>query len=209
MKNRTLLLGLFLFSILITLNYGFITAYSTESAIQDEDLSDFFIKNISNDIDDDGIDDSFEELNKRDIEVDIIANEITIQSIRRSNKKKDQIVANIVYDEDGISFEIQYKSQPEGDFELIFGISFRELIEFVDVDFDGIFNPDVDINIQNFSLHEFSPAFYENWSISTDSSLHYLKIQTENKTFTAHLSWAIVALAALTSLWASRILLLI
>jgi len=190
MKKRTFLLWIFLISILIALNFGFITAYSTENAIQDKALSYSFVDKIGGDIDDDGIDDNFEELNKRDIEVDIVANEITIQSVRRSNKKKDQIVANIVYDEDGISFEIQYKSQPELDFELIFGISFRKLIEFIDVDFDGIFNPDIDINIQNFSLSEISPAFYDNWSISSDSSLHYLKIQTENKTFTTHIYFA-------------------
>ena len=168
MKRRTIFIGIFLFSVLLfSLNYGFTTAKS--------------------DTDDDGIDDKFEELNKREIDIVTEANEITIESIRKSDKKKDLISTNIVYDEEGLRFQIGYKPTLESDFLLLFGISFRELIEFNDTDLNGIYNPEVDQTIQNFSIGEFSPHIYENSTYPSGSVLHHFQIQTENNTFTAHI----------------------
>jgi hypothetical protein len=171
MKRGTVFIGLFLFSILFfTPICGFTAAKS--------------------DTDGDGIDDNFEELNKREIDLVIEANEISIESIRKSDKNKDLISTNIVYDEDGLRFQIGYKPTLESDFILLFGISFRELIEFVDKDLNGIYNPEVDDTIQNFSIGEFSPHVYENSTCPSGSVLHHLQIQTENDTFTAHIYFA-------------------
>jgi hypothetical protein len=171
MKKRTKSLVIFLFIIvLFSLTGGFAFGYGDD--------------------DGDGIDDGFEALNKREIDIVMEANEISIESVRKSNRKKDLIMANIVYDEDGIRFQIGYKPNLEEDFDLLFGISFRELIEFVDVDIDGIYNPEIDQNIQNFSLSKFSPVVYENSTCTSGSVLHHFKIQTENKTFTAYIYFA-------------------
>ncbi|MHA2394253.1 MAG: hypothetical protein ACXAEX_20140 [Promethearchaeota archaeon] len=171
MKKTTKSIGIFILSIvLIGFISGFTTAYS--------------------DTDDDGIDDVFEALNKREIDIFVEANEISIASIRKSDKKKDLIMANIVYDADGIRFHVGYKSILEGEFELLFGISFQELIEFVDIDFDGIYNPEIDTNIQNYSISDFSPIFYENSTCSSGSLLHHFQIKTENKNFTADIYFA-------------------
>ncbi len=171
MKKRMKFLVIFLFTIVL---FGLVSGFGF--AYEDDD--------------DDGIDDNFETLNKREIDIVIEANEISIESVRKSDKKKDLIMTNIIYDEDGIRFQIGYKPNLEGDFELLFGISFRELIEFVDVDIDGIYNPEIDQNIQNFSLSEFSPVIYENSTCSSGSVLHHFMIQTENKTFTADIYFA-------------------
>jgi len=139
------------------------------------------------DSDDDGIDQEFEEINKRDIELDIAPSEITVESFRRSDNLKDQIITTITYTEDGIRFRVNYKSKAESEFELTYGIAFPTIVEFVDVDFNGIYNPEVDKNIQNFSVREFSPAIYEKTNISKGSDLHHLQIQTINNTFTVHI----------------------
>ncbi|MFX0023635.1 MAG: hypothetical protein ACFE9S_15015 [Candidatus Hermodarchaeota archaeon] len=171
MKKRTKCLAIFLFMIvLFSLTTGFVFAYGDD--------------------DDDGVDDGFEALNKREIDIAIEANEISIESVRKSNRKKDLITFGIVYDADGIRFQIGYKSHLEEDFELLFGISFRELVEFIDVDIDGIYNPEIDQNILNFSLSDFSPAIYENSTSSSGSVLHHFKIQTENKTLTVDIYFA-------------------
>ncbi|MFW9941881.1 MAG: hypothetical protein ACFFFT_12635 [Candidatus Thorarchaeota archaeon] len=171
MKRRTVFIGLFLCNILLFISIcGFSTAKS--------------------DTDGDGIDDKFEELNKREIDLVIEANEISIESISKNDERKDLISTNIVYDEDGLRFQIGYKPTLESDFTLLFGISFRELIEFVDTDLNGIYNPEVDPTIQNFSIGEFIPHVYENSTYPSGSVLHHFQIQTENKTFTAHIYFA-------------------
>jgi hypothetical protein len=142
------------------------------------------------DTDEDGVNDDFEAYNKRNIEVDIEAHEIIVNSIRRIDSNKDQVTTYITYDADGIEFQVNYKSKPESESNLLYRFSYRELIEFVDLDSNGIYNPEIDQNVQNVSLKEFSSAFYEITSISPDTDLHYIKIQTENETFTLHIYFA-------------------
>ncbi|MFW9879308.1 MAG: hypothetical protein ACFFG0_40030 [Candidatus Thorarchaeota archaeon] len=142
------------------------------------------------DIDEDGIDDNFEALNKRDIDIIIAANEITVESTRITEKQKDLVMANVVYNTNGISFQIGYKSNLEEDFALLFNISFNELIEFVDMDMDGIYNPEIDQNIQNFSLSDFSLVLYENSTYPSGSVLHHIRLQTENETVTIDMYYA-------------------
>ncbi len=173
MKNKYYLISLFLLGILFfNFSFGIVNAFYDE---------------LIKDIDDDGVNDDFEELNKRYIEIDGIEdNEIHVESIKRSEKEKDQINTIIIYDEDGIHIGFKYKSKLESEFELVFGIFFREIIEFVDIDEDGIYNHERDHTIQKVLLNNFKPVIYETWSISSDSSLHYLKIQTENNVFIVH-----------------------
>ncbi len=173
MKKKTIIVGLFLLTLLLfNLNFGFGTATNSIRV---------------KDADEDEITDDFEEYNKRDIEVDIESNEITVNSIRRNEPNQDQMRINIVYDVDGIQFQINYRIKPESEFSILYSFVFRELIEYVDLDFNGIYNPEIDQNIQNVSLKEFSTAAYETSSISSDTDLHYIRIQTENETFALHI----------------------
>lgn len=190
MKNKLLLIYIFLLSIFIfNLNFGFYIATDVhEKGINDED-GEVFNFNSEIDDDNDGIDDNFEEMNKRDIEIHIVENEIEIESIRRSDKKKDEIRIFITYDEDGISLEIKYRSkfESETEFELEFGILFRGLIEYVDLNENGVFDKEIDQIIQDVLFNSFQPVIYKTLSICCDSTLHYLKIRTKNNIFTAHI----------------------
>ncbi|MFW9865291.1 MAG: hypothetical protein ACFFEN_04260 [Candidatus Thorarchaeota archaeon] len=170
MKKRTLLIG---FSLICIVYFALNSGIALAANVIDSD--------------DDGIDDDFEDINKRDIDLDIAPNEITVESFRRSDNLKDQIITTIIYTEDGIKFRVNYKVNAKSEYDFTFNIAFPTIVEFVDVDFNGIYNPEIDKNIQNFSLGEFSPAIYEKTNISKDSELHHLKIQTVNNTFTAHI----------------------
>lgn len=177
MKNKYYIISLFLLSILFfNFSFGFVNSYNDDNI----DVND----------DNDKLNDAFKEVNKRDIEIDIGENEIHVESTRRSDVEKDQINVLIAYDEDGISIGIKYKSkfEAESEFELVFGISFREIIEFVDIeDEDGNYYPEFDHTVQKLQLNNFKPVIYENLSISSDSTLHCLKIQAKNNAFTAHI----------------------
>jgi len=181
MKKRALWVGCFLFTILLfNFSVGFAAALTDDNS--------FVIS--SDDTDNDGIDDNFEDLNKRKIEVDISENEATIQSIRQGTGAKDLIRTDIVYGEYGVEIQIGYKSKIETDFEITFGITFRELIEYIDNDFNGMYDPEVDQRIQNYTLKDFLPISYEKVVIQDESFLHHLRIQTVSSNFTLNLYFA-------------------
>ena len=169
MKNKHRVVGLLILGILF-INLTLVSVITTAE--------------IVNDSDNDGVDDNYEENNKRDIEVDISENETRIISLRRSEQKKDQIIIDIRLSEDGIRIDFRYKSNLESDQVTIFGIVFHEIIEYNDTNLDNRFNPGIDHVIQNFSINTFQLVDY---SILEEDSLHYIKISTINETFNLHL----------------------
>lgn len=188
MKKRSLWVGYFLFTILLfNFSIGFAAALIDDNSFVISGLND---KITIADGDNDGIDDNFEDLNRRKIEVYIFENETIIQSIREGAEPKDLIRTDIVCGEYGVEIQMGYKSNLETDFEIIFEIVFRELIEFIDNDFNGIFDPEVDQTIQNYTLKDFSPISYEKVVIRDKSFLHHLKIQTVSKNFTLNIYFA-------------------
>ncbi len=188
MKKKPLMIGIVLFTILLfNFSFGFAAALTDENSFIISGLDE---KITIEDNDNDNIDDNFEDLNKRKIEVDLFENEATIQSIRGATEAKDLIRTDISYGESGVEIQIRYKSKLETDFEFTFGIVFRELIEFIDDDFNGIFDPEVDEKIQNYTLKDFSPISYEKTVIQGTNFLHHLRIQTVSNNFTLNLYFA-------------------
>jgi len=188
MKKKPLTIGIVLFIILLfNFSFGFTAASIDGNSFIISGLEE---KITIEDVDNDNIDDNFEDLNKRIIEVDLFENEATIQSVRRTTESKDLIRTDIGYGESGVEIQIRYKSKLELDFEFVFGIVFRELIEFIDNDLNGIFDPEVDEKIQNYTLKDFSPISYEKTVIRGTNFLHHLRIQTVSKNFTLNLYFA-------------------
>lgn len=146
---------------------------------------------LASDDDNDGIDDEFEKLNKRDIEIEIEADKVQIQSFLRTGDQKDEIQFKIINDSEGLSIEVSYESalisENTTEFELEFGIIFRKLIEFVDINDNDIYDPSIDDPIQEFNLVNFQPVRYTQIAISSDTILHHFVINTTNGVFTAHI----------------------
>jgi len=172
MRNKYYLISLFLLGIILfNFSFGFVQAF--------DDFGN----------DNDNINDEFEDLNKRHVEVDIVEDEIHIFSIKRSENGKDQISIFISYNTDGINFVIRYRSKigEESEFDIAFRVLIREIIEFVDTNEDGIYHPETDIKIQNVQLNNFFNVTPEIKLISNSSRLHYLRIRTKDEIFAAHL----------------------
>ena len=188
MKKKAMLAGFVLFTILFfNFSFGFAAASTSDNSFVISGLNE---KITISDDDNDDIDDNFEDFNKRKIEVDLFEHEATIQSIKVGTEAKDLIRTDISYGESGVEIQIRYKSTLEADFEITFGIVFRDLIEFIDNDFNGIFDPEVDEKIQNYTLSDFKPISYEKTVIHGSNFLHHLGIQTVNKNFTLDLYFA-------------------
>jgi len=143
------------------------------------------------DDDNDGVDDDFEEENERNIQIEMSANEFQIESVLRNGEQKDSIELHIKYDSDGLDIDLGYESELSSDnsteLEIEFGVRFRSLIEFMDLDGNGIYDPSVDNTIQEVELNSFKPVIYTNQTISTGTTLHYFIVNTTDGVFTAHI----------------------
>lgn len=145
----------------------------------------------ASDDDDDGIDDDFEESHKRDISIEFEPNQIQIESSMRNGAQKDEIQLKITFESEGLSIEISYESEMTSEnsteFEIEFEVNFRKLIEFVDMDDNGIYNSSVDDTVQEVLLDSFQPAIYTPINISDDTLLHYFIVNTTDGVFAAHI----------------------
>lgn len=146
---------------------------------------------VATDNDDDGVDDEFEESEKRDIQIEIDTGQIEIESKLRQGSTIDEIELSVEYKSDGIKIEVSYESEltseNETEYEVEFSVHFRKLIEFVDENSNGIFDPSIDTMIQEVELNSFQPVVYKTSIISDDTTLHYLLINTTDGVFAAHL----------------------
>jgi len=146
---------------------------------------------VASDDDGDGVDDDYEEQNKRNIEVEVLPGEIEIESTLRQGSPIDKIELEVKYGsgglEVGISFESEYISENETEFEIEFEADFRKLIEFVDLNGNGIYDPSADNTIQIVNLDSFQPAIYTTSDISDDTTLHYILINGTDGVFAAHI----------------------
>ncbi|MFX1321700.1 MAG: hypothetical protein ACFFAQ_08650 [Promethearchaeota archaeon] len=147
---------------------------------------------VASDDDDDGIDDDFEDSNKRDIEIEFDSNEIQIKSEQRNGDRQDEIELTIKYDSEGLNIEISYESEveseneTESEFEIEFEVSFRKLIEFVDLNNNGVYDESFDQFIQETEINTFQPIIYTSFDISIDTKMHYIIINTTDGVFAAH-----------------------
>ncbi|MBY8992534.1 MAG: hypothetical protein KGD58_17445 [Candidatus Lokiarchaeota archaeon] len=143
---------------------------------------------LASDEDDDDIDDEFEKLNIRDVEISFGENETEIESILRNGNQLDEIEVGVKYDEEGLEIEVSYESDyaSESEFEIEFGVSFRKLIEYIDLDANNIFNPLIDNVIQEHELDSFQNVTYIEEQITAETSLHHLIVNSSDGIFILH-----------------------
>ncbi|MFX0019503.1 MAG: hypothetical protein ACFFBT_01195 [Promethearchaeota archaeon] len=170
MKRRILLIGTILFVI-------FTLIPNIDSVVASDD-------------DDDHVDDDFEALNLRDVDVSINSDEVKMHSLLKSGTQIDEIELGIKYDNEGINIEVSYesefRSENETEFEIEFGATFRKLIEFVDLNKNGIFEPSIDVNISELDLNSFDPAVYVEETITSQTSIHHITINSSDDVFSMH-----------------------
>ncbi|NHJ21236.1 MAG: hypothetical protein EAX91_09850 [Candidatus Lokiarchaeota archaeon] len=146
---------------------------------------------LAADNDGDGVDDDIEEQQKRDVQVQIGSGEFQIESTLRNGARKDEIKLKIGYESEGVSIEIGYEKDistgNDTELEVEFSVTFRKLIEFVDMDGNGIYNPSIDNTIQEYLINSFHPVVYSMSSISGDTVLHYFIVNTTDGVFRAHI----------------------
>ncbi|MFW9941882.1 MAG: hypothetical protein ACFFFT_12640 [Candidatus Thorarchaeota archaeon] len=215
MKIKYILLGMSVIGILFFgINYGY--GFEESSGEGETGVEEGGGGEEDNpDEDADGVDDTYEDENKRDIEIWIGETVVEIASIRRSENKKDIIELRVGYNDYGLSVRVSYgtiireceppaeEECPEceedtvpqnGDYceetveyKLVFEVLFRGIIEFIDLNGNGVLDEENDEIISDYGFHLFQPIDYSLESISDDTNLHYLLFNTTNGVFAAHI----------------------
>jgi len=201
MKTKYILLGIFVIGILffsVSYAYGF---EGEEGGGGDENPDD----------DGDGIDDNKEDDEKRIIEIWIGENVVEIASIKRSEEQKDIIELRVGYNEYGLSARVSYgtiihceppedeeppeeEPQPSGgdycedyiEYKITFEVFFPGLIEFVDLNDNGVLDEEEDEIVSDYGFNSFQPVEYSLSTISDDTNMHYLLFNTTDGVFAAH-----------------------
>ncbi|MFW9968566.1 MAG: hypothetical protein ACFFDF_00095 [Candidatus Odinarchaeota archaeon] len=147
-----------------------------------------------NDNDGDGIDDDFEEQSKRDIKIQILSDGFQVESFSRHDDLKNELCINVRYDSEGFQIHLGYESKYDNitapHFDIQLTVLFQKLIEFVDLNGDGIYTPSIDSTIQEVALTSFQPVEYSNASISPDTTLHYFLVKSADDSFIVHMYFA-------------------
>ncbi|MHA2394254.1 MAG: hypothetical protein ACXAEX_20145 [Promethearchaeota archaeon] len=140
---------------------------------------------------------------------------VEIASIRRSEDQKDVIDLRLGYNDYGLSVRVSYgtiitecepvveEQHPEGEqgidpqggefceetveYRLVFEVFFRGLVEFIDLNGDGVLDEEHDEIVSDYRFHSFQPIDYSLMSISDDTNLHYLLFNTTDGIFAAHI----------------------
>ncbi len=210
MKTKYIVLGLFVIGILfVSSSFGYGFDDNDDPPVGDDD--------------NDGIDDEYEDENKRNIEVWIGENVIEIASIKRTETQKDIIDLRVGFNDYGISIRVSYGTyiihapeepeepqepdkpdEPEEpieeivvangesyedtiEYKITFEVLFRGLIEYVDVNDNGVLEEDIDEIVSDYGFNSFQPINYSLESISEDSNKHYILINTTDGIFALHI----------------------
>ncbi len=144
---------------------------------------------IAYDDDDDGVDDDFEYVNKRNVSIEYDDEEqvYEIEAILRTGINRDEIEFYLANNSNGFSIETEYdRESGSGEFELSFKVSFVSIVEYNDTNRDGVYN-DTDEFVQEVRLNNFQPTNYTTITLPTGNIIHYLIINTTDGIFTAHI----------------------
>lgn len=143
---------------------------------------------MATDDDADGIEDEDEALNIRTISIENSTNQMEITSTLRTEGAKDKIEIKIKYDTSGLEFEVGYERESGEDvtiFEVEFSVTFIKLIEFEDVNTNGIFDKSSDTNHKELDLNAFNTPIYTTQTLSASTKLHNIEVSTTDGNFTA------------------------
>ena len=100
-----------------------------------------------------GIDEELQNLNEREIMVTDGGSSVSINSKLETGTTKDEFKLDIIPEDSGLQFKMEYNSESEDiEIELSFTVDFYSIIEYVDVNTDGIYTPGNDTFVKEVQI---------------------------------------------------------
>ena len=177
-KQKFLLSGLFVILFFSTFLYIPINANS------DDDEND-----VDDDDDGDGVDNEEEEINERELHIEVDDYEASIESQLKSGYTQNEITIEIEVENEeeeyGLEFMFEYDREiNSSEIELKFMIVVDEIIEFVDLNSNGIYEESVDQIVKIYKLNNFLPFDYQIDTVDT-TTIYSLIAETTDGVFKA------------------------
>jgi len=134
------------------------------------------------------IDEQFQELNQRVVTVENHTDSIKIESVLKAGENQDKLIFEIINDSGKLDFRASYSADEESSGnDLDFDLIFYAIIEYLDIDANGIYNESVDTFLQQVPLANFRPFIYRNQQLGDNTTIHIINVTTVNGIFSVQI----------------------
>ncbi|MFW9779119.1 MAG: hypothetical protein ACFFE8_09725 [Candidatus Heimdallarchaeota archaeon] len=160
------------------------TSETTEGEEDGTETEEQSLSTSEEERDDDGVDDDYEDINERNIQVEYDEEKVNIESELKDGVQKDKIKIEFKIS-DFPEFKLEYESRSgSGEVELQFFLRFLALIQFEDINGDGTFSTSGDQILTSLALDSmtFLPIQHSNMS-SGNSTLEIFNATTSDRLF--------------------------
>ncbi len=132
---------------------------------------------MDDDDDNDGIDDEVEDWNKRNVKVTESESIFIIESRANYVDRKDKVKFEVEYNDEGVGIKVKFSSESADDdnssngediikisaesgVELQFKVKFRNIIEYLDDNDNGIYDKNADTLVQEYEINTYKPLVH-------------------------------------------------
>ena len=132
-----------------------------------------------------GDDGSGDDSNNREVNVNVMAFYAEIESQLESGGTEDSFKIEVVAGSDGVQFKVGFETETGvNETGREFEVNFKELIEYLDVNGNGVYDDSIDTEVQTLMLNSFNPIAYtvEN---TADGPVHVFDVVTTDGVFGA------------------------
>ncbi|MHA1513963.1 MAG: LPXTG cell wall anchor domain-containing protein [Candidatus Heimdallarchaeaceae archaeon] len=140
------------------------------------------------DEDDDGVDDSYEEENSREVEIEYSPNEVEIESSLETGENiENKFEIKMKTSPEGLEMELEYEEEmDDNETEIEFEVKITEIVEFIDLNADGMYDSSDDDKVQVYKIDDFNPIEYT-VEVIDNETVHVLFVETVDEIFSATL----------------------
>ncbi|MHA1217849.1 MAG: hypothetical protein ACTSSN_04445 [Candidatus Heimdallarchaeaceae archaeon] len=170
-QRRKLVLG----GLLVFLVFSSIL-YQSAIASDDDDESDE---------DDDGVDDDIEDENRRSITIEYDDDEATVESQFSSGEVENSFTAEMKATSGGLEYSLEFEKEIDSnETEIEFEITLSKLIEFIDENGNGTYEPLIDTIASEYEIDTYNPIEYSVETIN-NHTVHVFTVETSDGVFSS------------------------
>jgi len=152
---------------------------TTEDETEEEDLTTTEDESETSTEDDDDNDDS----NEREVLVTVTDTHAEIKSELETGGIEDSFKIEVNVGGDGVEFKVEFETETAtNETEREFEVDFSELVEYLDVNGNGVYDEENDTEIQTVMLDSFEPIVYTIQN-TTDGPVHIFDVLTTDGVF--------------------------
>jgi hypothetical protein len=182
MKHATLnkaLLGMLLFLLVSSvINVNATTTTEDETTEEEDTTTEDETETSTDDGDDD-------DSNDREVSINVTDTYVEIESELESGGVEDSFTIEVEVGLNGVEFKVEFETEiATNETEREFEVEFDELVEYLDVNSNGVYDDSIDTDIQTLELVSFEPLVYtvEN---TADGPVHIIDVLTTDGVFGA------------------------